>query len=208
MPEHGDPTSAVNDHPAAKGTTAGDDLAAAQTHPESTDTPHTGFLSAQGCMSIAEDDDDNPAQALNSALRQLATSEIAAASDNIRAAATTATAQVDAAASQPAAAKASGSLAITQLNCTTVQYEAITAGAADTSPAHLDCALANGDTTTAPPPATADETFPTAASTPSLHATDAAEKEDDGRLDQAVPEARSLASATMAHDLSMTDLQF
>ena len=61
---------------------------------------------------------------------------------------------------------------------------------------------------TAPPPATAYEALPTAASTPSLHATDAAEKEEDGRLDQAGPGSRSLASATVAHDLSMTDLQF
>ncbi len=202
MPEHGSPTSVVNDHPAAKGTTAGDDLAAAQTHPESTDTPHTGFLSTQGCMSTAEDNDDNPA------LRQLATSEVALAADNIRAAAPAVTAQVDAAASQPAAATASGSLAMTQLNCTTAHCEANTAGAADTSPVHLDCVLAYVDTTMAPPPATADEALPTAAPTPSLHATDAAEKEDDGRLDQAVPEAHHLASATVAQDLSMTDLRF
>ncbi|DBA80815.1 TPA: hypothetical protein ACH3X1_008034 [Trebouxia sp. C0004] len=202
MPEHGAPTSAVNDRPPAKDTTAGDDLAAAQTHPTSADMPHTGFLSVQRRVSTAEDDDDTPAQALNSALQQLATSEIAVAADIIRAAAT---AQVDAAASQPAAATASGSLAMTQLNCTTAQCEANTAVVADTSPAYLDAALAGGDSTTSQPPATADGKFPAAASTPSLHATDAAEK-DDGRL--AVPEARSPVSAIVALDLSMTDLQF
>ncbi len=210
MPEHGAPsTSAVNDDSAAKGTTAGDVLAIARTRPRSADRPHTSFsLSSQGCISTAEGDGDNPAQYLNSALRQLATSEIAAAADNIRAAAPAATAKADAAASQPAAATAAGSLAITQLNCTTAQCRATTAGAADTSPARRDCVLANGDATTAQPPATADQVFPTAASTPSLHVTDAAEKEEDGRLDLAVPEAHLLASATVAQDLSMTDLQF
>lgn len=204
MPEHGAPASPVKDHPAAKGTTAGDDPAAAQTHAESTEPPGTSFsLSAQGCMSTAEDaDGDSTAQALNSALQQLARDqrpEIAAAS--------VATAQSDAAASQPAAATAAGSLAITQLLCTTAQCETTTAVVADTSPVHLDAAQANGDTTAALSPATADETVPTAASTPSLHATDAAEKEEDGGLDQAGPEAHQLALATVALDLSMTDLQ-
>ena len=207
-PQHGALASPVNHYPAAKGTSAGDEPAAAQTHPESTLTPHTGFLSTQGCMATAEDDGPNPAQALNSATRQHATSEIAAAADNIRAAAPAVTAQVDAAASQPAAATASGSLAITQPNCTTAQCEANTAGAADTGPAFPDAALSDVDTTNAPPPATADEALPTAASTPSLHATDAAKKRRDGRLDQAVLEAHHLASATVAQDLSMTDLQF
>ncbi len=212
MPEHGAPASPVKDHPAAKGTTAGDDPAAAQTHAESTEPPGTSFsLSAQGCMSTAEDaDGDSTAQALNSALQQLArdqTPEIAAAADNIRAATSVATAQSGAAASQPAAATAAGSLAITQLLCTTAQCETTTAVVADTSPVHLDAAQANGDTTAALSPATADETLPTAASTPSLHATDAAEKEEDGGLDQAGPEAHQLALATVALDLSMTDLQ-
>ncbi len=212
MPEHAKPPSAVNDDSAAKGTTAVADLAAAQAHPESTDTPQTGFsLSAHRGMSTAEDNGDSPDQALNSALQQLARDqrpEIAAAADNIRAAASAATAEADAAASQPAAATAAGSLASTQLNCNTAQCRAATAGAADTSPPHLDAALANGDITVAPPPATADEAFPIAASTPSLHARDAAGKEEDGRLDQAAPEAHLLASATVALDLSMTDLQF
>jgi hypothetical protein len=211
MPEHVGLTSPVNDHPAAKATTAGNDPAAAQTHSESTEPPGTSFLSTQRCMPTAEDDGDSPAQAPNSALQQLARDqrpEIAAAADNIRAAASAATAEADAAASQPAAATAAGSLASTQLNCNTAQCRAATAGAADTSPPHLDAALANGDITVAPPPATADEAFPIAASTPSLHARDAAGKEEDGRLDQAAPEAHLLASATVALDLSMTDLQF
>ena len=202
-PQHAALASPVNHYPAGKGTSAGDEPAAAQTHPESTSTPHTGFLSTQGCMATAEDDGPNPAQALNSATRQHATSEIAAAADNIRAAVPAVTAQVDAAASQPAAATASGSLAITQPNCTTARCEANTAGAADTGPAFPDV-----DTTNAPPPATTDEALPTAASTSSLHAMDAAKKGRDGRLDQAVPEAHHLASATVAQDLSMTDLQF
>ncbi|KAA6417565.1 MAG: hypothetical protein FRX49_12440 [Trebouxia sp. A1-2] len=208
MPEHGAPASPVADHPAAKGTTAGENLAAAQTHPKSTDTPHTGFLSTQARISTAEDDGDSPAQALNSTLRQLAASEIAAAADNIRAIAPAVTAQLDAAASQPAGATASGSLAINQLNCTTAQCEANTAGAADISPVPLDCVRATVDTKNAPPPATADEALPAAVSTPSLHATDAAGKEEDGRLDQAMPGTHHLASATVALDLSMTDLQF
>ena len=211
MPEHVGLTSPVNDHPAAKVSTAGADPAAAQTHPESTDTPHTSFsLSTHRGMSTAEDDDDSPAQAPNSALQQFVRDqrpEVAAAADNTRAAAPAATAQSDAAASQPAAATAAGSLAITQLICTTAQCEATTAGAADISPVYLDAALANVDATTAQPPATADEALPTAASVASLHATDAAEKEEDGRLHQAVLEAHRLTSATVAQDLSMTDLQ-
>ena len=210
MPEHVGLTSPVNDHPAAKATTAGNDPAAAQTHSESTEPPGTSFFSTQRCMPTAEFDGDSPAQAPNSALQQLARDqrpEIAAAADNIRAAAPAATAQSDAAASQPAAATAAGSLAITQLICTTAQCRATTAVVADTIPAYLDAALANADSTAAPPPATADEALPTAASTPSLHVTDAAEKEGDGRLDKAVPEAHLQASVTIAQDLSMTDLQ-